>query len=227
MPNSNSSRMNSFINLLLLLVSLPTLLVSVFIGFDLPVEFLKSTAAELPYIKELYFTLGLLILIIGLRRTVRRWMGVSMVKQQEKFVWNQQISAERSKRVFVYNGLEALVFLSLIVAHLFLTSSAYFIVIVYFILLADSILFVLMNQKNFRVGLSSKAILVADREIILIYLHGLRKVSVSQQTIYFDYIEDLQLTFPLDCIQEDQKTAFFGALEAQIDRDHVLFHHTK
>ncbi|MFM8595664.1 MAG: hypothetical protein ACKOBN_01065 [Flavobacteriales bacterium] len=219
--------MNSFINLLLLLVSLPTLLVSVFIGFDLPVEFLKSTAAELPYIKELYFTLGLLILIIGLRRTVRRWMGVSMVKQQEKFVWNQQISAERSKRVFVYNGLEALVFLSLIVAHLFLTSSAYFIVIVYFILLADSILFVLMNQKNFRVGLSSKAILVADREIILIYLHGLRKVSVSQQTIYFDYIEDLQLTFPLDCIQEDQKTAFFGALEAQIDRDHVLFHHTK
>ncbi|MFM6945805.1 MAG: hypothetical protein ACKOWW_01575 [Flavobacteriales bacterium] len=219
--------MNSFINLLLLLVSLPTLLVSVFIGFDLPVEFLKSTAAELPYIKELYFTLGLLILIIGLRRTVRRWMGVSMVKQQDKFVWNQQISTERSKRVFVYNGLEALVFLSLIIAHLFLTTSAYFIVIVYFILLTDSILFVLMNQKNFRVGLSSKAILVADREIILIYLHGLRKVSVSQQTIYFDYIEDLQLTFPLDCIQEDQKTAFFGALEAQIDRDHVLFHHTK
>ena len=219
--------MNSFINLLLLLVSLPTLLVSVFIGFDLPVEFLKSTAAELPYIKELYFTLGLLILIIGLRRTVRRWMGVSMVKQQDKFVWNQQISTERSKRVFVYNGLEALVFLSLIIAHLFLTSSAYFIVIVYFILLADSVLFVLMNQKNFRVGLSSKAILVADREIILIYLHGLRKVSVSQQTIYFDYIEDLQLTFPLDCIQEDQKKAFFGALEQQIDRDHVLFHHTK
>lgn len=219
--------MNSFINLLLLLVSVPTLLVSVFIGFDLPVEFLKSTAAELPYIKELYFTLGLLILIIGLRRTVRRWMGVSMVKKQDKFVWNQQISIERNKRVVVYNSLEALVFLSFSVAHLFLTTMSIFVVLVYFILLIDSIIFIFINQKNFRVGLSSKAILVADREIILIYLNGLRKVSISQQTIYFDYIEDLQLTFPLDCIKEDQKTSFFEALESQIDRNHVLFHHTK
>lgn len=219
--------MNSFINLLLLLVSVPTLLVSVFIGFDLPVEFLKSTAAELPYIKELYFTLGLLILIIGLRRTVRRWMGVSMVKKQDKFVWNQQISIERNKRVVVYNSLEALVFLSFSVAHLFLTTMSIFVVFVYFILLIDSIIFISINQKNFRVGLSSKAILVADREIILIYLNGLRKVSISQQTIYFDYIEDLQLTFPLDCIKEDQKTSFFEALESQIDRNHVLFHHTK
>lgn len=219
--------MNSFINLLLLLVSVPTLLVSVFIGFDLPVEFLKSTAAELPYIKELYFTLGLLILIIGLRRTVRRWMGVSMVKKQDKFVWNQQISIERNKRVVVYNSLEALVFLSFSVAHLFLTTMSIFVVLIYFILLIDSIIFIFINQKNFRVGLSSKAILVADREIILIYLNGLRKVSISQQTIYFDYIEDLQLTFPLDCIKEDQKTSFFEALESQIDRNHVLFHHTK
>ncbi|MEN9743680.1 MAG: hypothetical protein RLZZ65_1485 [Bacteroidota bacterium] len=219
--------MNSFINLLLLVISIPTLLVSVFIGFDLPVEFLKLTAQEFQYIQELYFILGLLILIIGLRRTIRRWMGVSMVKQQEKFVWNESISKERKVRVSVYNSLEALLFLSFLAAHWFLTTQAYFVILVYGILFLDSILFVLINQKYFRVGLSSKAILVADREIILIYLHGLRKVSVSQQTIYFDYIEELQLTFPLDCLQEDQKSSFFAALEAQIDRDRVLFQHTK
>jgi hypothetical protein len=219
--------MNSFINLLLLLVSVPTLLVSVFVGFDLPVEFLHITANEIKYINEIYLVLGLLLLIIGLRRTIRRWMGVSMVKQQDKFVWNQPISSTRKNRVLVYNSLEALVFLSLLIAHLLLTTASFFIVFVYFVLLLDSIVFVLVNQNQFRVGLSSKAILVADREIILIYLNGLRKVSVSQQTIYFDYIEDLQLTFPLDCIQEAQKADFFGALEAQIDRDHVLFHHTK
>jgi hypothetical protein len=219
--------MNSFINLLLLLVSVPALLVSVFVGFDLPIDFLHITASELQFTNEIYLVLGLLLLIIGLRRTVRRWMGVSMVKQQDKFVWNEPISATRKNRVIVYNSLEALVFLSLLVAHLLLTTASFFVVFVYFVLLLDSIVFVLVNQNQFRVGLSSKAILVADREIILIYLNGLRKVSVSQQTIYFDYIEDLQLTFPLDCIQESQKAAFFGALEAQIDRDRVLFHHTK
>ena len=219
--------MNSFINLLLLVISLPTLLLSVFVGFDLPIDFLHTTGKRLPFRTEIYLVLGLLLLIIGLRRSIRRWMGVSMVKQQTKFIWNQPISTERKKRVFVYNSLEALVFLSLMLAHLFLSQVAFFVVTAYLILALDAILFLLINGKEFRVGLSSKAILVADREIVLIYLNGLRKVSVSQQTIYFDYIEELQLSFPLDCIEPAQKTEFFEALEGQIDRDRVLFHHTK
>lgn len=219
--------MNSFINLLLLIISLPTLLLSVFVGFDLPIDFLHTTGKRLPFHTEVYLVLGLLLLIIGLRRSIRRWMGVNMVKQQTKFIWNQPISTERKKRVFVYNSLEALVFLSLMLAHLFLTQVAFFVVTAYLILALDAILFLLINVKDFRVGLSSKAILVADREIVLIYLNGLRKVSVSQQTIYFDYIEELQLSFPLDCIEPAQKTEFFEALEGQIDRDRVLFHHTK
>lgn len=219
--------MNSFINLLLLVISLPTLLLSVFVGFDLPIDFLHTTGKRLPFRTEIYLVLGLLLLIIGLRRSIRRWMGVSMVKQQTKFIWNQPISTERKKRVFVYNSLESLVFLSLMLAHLFLTQVAFFVVTAYLILALDAILFLLINGKEFRVGLSSKAILVADREIVLIYLNGLRKVSVSQQTIYFDYIEELQLSFPLDCIEPGQKTEFFEALEGQIDRDRVLFHHTK
>jgi hypothetical protein len=198
--------MNSFINLLLLAISLPTLLLSVFVGFDLPIDFLHTTGKRLPFRMEIYLVLGLLLLIIGLRRSIRRWMGVSMVKQQTKFIWNQPISTERKKRVFVYNSLEALVFLSLMLAHLFLSQVAFFVVAAYLILALDAVLFLLINGKEFRVGLSSKAILVADREIVLIYLNGLRKVSVSQQTIYFDYIE---------------------ALEGQIDRDRVLFQHTK
>ncbi len=219
--------MNSFINLLLLAISLPTLLLSVFVGFDLPIDFLHTTGKRLPFRMEIYLVLGLLLLIIGLRRSIRRWMGVSMVKQQTKFIWNQPISSERKKRVFVYNSLEALVFLSLLIAHLYLTQAAFFIALTYFILTLDAVLFLLINGKEFRVGLSSKAILVADREVILIYLNGLRKVSVSQQTIYFDYIEELQLSFPLDCIEPSQKSSFFDALEGQIDRDRVLFQHTK
>jgi hypothetical protein len=219
--------MNSFINLLLLAISLPTLLLSVFVGFDLPIDFLHTTGKRLPFSMQVYLVLGLVLLIIGLRRSIRRWMGVSMVKQQTKFIWNQPISSERKKRVFVYNSLEALVFLSLLIAHLYLTQAAFFIALTYFILTLDAILFLLINGKEFRVGLSSKAILVADREVILIYLNGLRKVSVSQQTIYFDYIEELQLSFPLDCIEPSQKSSFFDALEGQIDRDRVLFQHTK
>jgi hypothetical protein len=219
--------MNSFINLLLLVLSLPALLFSVFVGFDLPIDFLNTTGKRLTFSTEVYLGLGLLLLIIGLRRSIRRWMGVAMVKQVGKFVWNAPISKTRRLRVFVYNSIEGVVFLSLAFAHWFLTPAALFVLLVYLILALDSFLFILLNQTNFRVGLSSKAILVADREVLLIYLNGLRKVSVSQQTVYFDYSENLQLSFPLDCIEEQQKANFFAALEAQIDRDRVLFQHTK
>lgn len=219
--------MNSFINLLLLVLSFPTLLFSVFVGFDLPIDFLNTTGKRLPYSNEVYLVLGLILLIIGLRRSVRRWMGVAMVKQVGKFVWNAPISKERRTRVFVYNSIEGVVFLSLAFAHWFLTPSALFVLLVYLILALDSFIFIVVNPSNFRVGLSSKAILVADREVLLIYLNGLRKVSVSQQTIYFDYTENLQLSFPLDCIEEQQKAIFFTALEGQIDRNRVLFQHTK
>lgn len=219
--------MNSFINLLLLVLSFPTLLFSVFVGFDLPIDFLNTTGKRLTFSTEVYLGLGLLLLIIGLRRSIRRWMGVSMVKQVGKFVWNAAISKERRTRVFVYNSLEGIVFLSLAFAHWFLTPSAIFVLLVYLVLALDSFLFILINSSNFRVGLSSKAILVADREVLLIYLNGLRKVSVSQQTVYFDYSENLQLSFPLDCIEVQQKAHFFAALEGQIDRDRVLFQHTK
>jgi hypothetical protein len=88
-------------------------------------------------------------------------------------------------------------------------------------------IFLLVNVKNnFRVGITSKAVLVSDREIILIYLAGLRKVSISQQTVYFDYIQDLQLSFPIDCVEVSERSTFFTSLEAQLDPNRVLFQNT-
>jgi hypothetical protein len=107
------------------------------------------------------------------------------------------------------------------------TKEALFISSVLLFFSLESLLFLLVNSRNkFRVGLTSKAVLVSDREIILIYLAGLRKVSVSQQTIYFDYIQDLQLSFPIDCIEENERQGFFKNLEAQLNPDRVLFQNT-
>ena len=79
------------------------------------------------------------------------------------------------------------------------------------------------QRDAFRVGLSSKALIVADRDVTLLYFTGLRKVSIHQQTIYFDYIKDLQLSFPLDCIQPEMKDEFFAQLKDQVNTDKVFF----
>jgi hypothetical protein len=219
--------MNSFINVLLLVVTFPTMLISVFVGFDLPIDFLNTTGANLLYRFEVFLGLGLLFAIISLRRSVRRWMGVSMTSKTAKFAWNGEISLERKQRVILYTAIESIVLIFLAISYYYVTKEAIFIsdVLVFFAI--ESMVFLMVNAKNkFRVGITSKAVLVSDREIILIYLAGLRKVSVSQQTIYFDYIQDLQLSFPIDCVVESDRTAFFSSLESQLDPNRVLFQNT-
>jgi hypothetical protein len=61
----------------------------------------------------------------------------------------------------------------------------------------------------------------------LVYLSGLRKVSIHQQTIYFDYIKGLQMTIPVESIEPEQREAFFTVLESKVDRDKVFFSRTK
>ena len=80
----------------------------------------------------------------------------------------------------------------------------------------------LFGAKRFAIGLSSKAILVADREVTVIYYTGLRKVSISQQTLYFDYLESLQLSMPINVLPEQERANFVQNLEKVVDADKVL-----
>ena len=71
-------------------------------------------------------------------------------------------------------------------------------------------------------GITSKAVVVADRDVSVLYFSGLSKVSIHQQSIYFDYIKGLQLSFPIDCMEKEQHDAFFTVLEEQLNTDKVF-----
>jgi hypothetical protein len=216
--------MNSFINILLLIVSILTLFFSVFVRFDLPLEMFKTTAAQLPYRFEIFLGFGLMLMLISVRRTIRRWVGIRMVNQTEKFKWSGKISKTRRQRVIVYTIIESVIISIMGLAFFILTKEAWFPAFVMIFFSLEGIIYLLINAKNkFRVGLSSKAILAVDREVILLYMQGLRQVSVSQQTIYFDYIQDLQLSFPTDCIEESERNDFFENLKLSVNREKVLF----
>ncbi len=217
--------MNRFINVLLLVVLFPTILLTVYVGFDLPLSFLKTTGQFLPYKFQIFLGIGLFILIIVLRRSIRRWMGMLIVAKQKSFKWNAPVSSSRKKRVLTYLGLEAFIMLFVAIALYTVSKDAFAPAGALLFSVIDNVVFGIVGgvKNGFRVGLSSKALMVADREVILLYFKGLRKVSVHQQTVYFDYIKDLQLSFPLDCIKEESKEEFFSTLEAQMDPKKVYF----
>jgi len=220
--------MNRSINVLLVFLLIPIMLVTIFVGFDLPLTFLKTTGAQMPYREQVFLGLGLIVFIVNVRRSIRRWVGMSMVSKVKKFKWNQPVSLSRKKRVATYSILEIAVMTFVAIALYSVSPQAWFPAIAFLFGAVDNLIFTVVGLKtnNFRIGLSSKALVIADREIIVLYFTGLRKVSQHQQSVYFDYIKGLQMDFPTDCIQEENRGEFFKTLEAQLDPERVYFSQT-
>ena len=217
--------MNKFINILLLLISFPTLVIAIFVGYDLPIEFLKTSGASLPFKFQIFLSLGIIYYIIIVRRSVRRWMGVAMVSKTEKFKWNVSMGEGRRKQVFLYQWLEALIMSSGGISLYYVCPDAIAPASALWVGSLDNLIFMILGQtkKLYRIGLTSKAVVVADREVKVLYLSGLRKVTIHQQTVFFDYIKDLQMTFSLTCIPKEDQVDFKNTLESLVDRDRVFF----
>lgn len=218
--------MNKFFNVLLLVVFLPTMLVAIIVGFDIPLASLHTSGSSLMYRKELFLVLGAFLLIINIRRSSRRWVAMRLVNQLPRYKWNTVVSKERIKRVYLYNFLEALVFLSAGYGVYSLTEEAWMPFIGLALGALDGIIFAVYGAKTgkFRVGFTSKALLAADRDVVLIYFTGLRRVSFQQQTLFFDFKEEgMQFRFPIDLIPEEKRGQFFSELKDSVDEKRVYF----
>lgn len=216
--------MSKFFNLLLGFFFFPTLILTIFVGLDLPIGMLHTSGENLPYHQEAFLALGLILLVIQLRKSVKRWTGLSLVNKLQKYKWNEPVSGERKRRVIVYLMIEAVMYLVIGAAVYKVAHQAWMPAIAFLFGALDNIAFGLVGAKNkYRLGLTSKALVVVDRDVMVLYFSGLRKVSKQQQTVYFDYIKDLQLSFPEDCIATAKKDEFYATLKDQVNEDQVFF----
>ena len=216
--------MNSFVNAILLALTFPLIMLTIIVGFDLPVEILKTSGKNLSFADEVFWLLATLMGLIAFRRSLKRWMGMKIVNTTERFIINFGVSTARKNRVVVYNLIESCIMLSLGLSIYNLTTHALVPTIVLLSFSFDNVLFLMIGyKKRFRIGLSSKALIVSDREVTVIYFEGLRKISIEQQTIYFDYIKDLQLSFPTNCLRDEDKELIFNGLNDIVDKDKVMF----
>lgn len=215
--------MNRAINILLLFFFFPAMAFTIFVAFDLPLDFLNTTAGEMPYRFEVFLVFAMLFLILILRRSARRWVGVGMTRKPERFLWSVPIGAERKKQVRLYLMIEMIISGIFAVVFVLLTPEAWPLSVAFGVMFLDQLVFLVIAQRWFRVGITHQAVVVADREVQVLYYSGLRRVEKHQQTIYFEYLEDLQLFFPENCIPEGFYGGFRDALESKVNRDRVFF----
>lgn len=217
--------MNKFINILLLLLMFPAMGLAIYVGFDLPVEFLKTTGQYIPYKAEMFLGFGALFLIVGGRRSVRRWAGLRMVNQISRYQWNQPMGGKRLRQAGMYLNLEAVLHFFIAISTYAITPQSCPVSLAIFLLGLDHLVFEIYGrtQNKFRVGITKNAIVVADRDVKIIYYTGLRQVSTHQQSLFFDYIKELQIAIPIDSIAPENRSSFRQAVEANVDRDRVYF----
>ena len=216
--------MNKFINATLFFIFLPTMAFTIVVGFDLPLESFGTSGAQLEFRDEILLFFGIVVFLINLRRSVRRWMGMRIVNQLKKFKWNVPVSSERKKRVQVYTLMEVFVFSALAYGLYWVSVEAWAPALGFLFGAIDGLVFTIFGsfKNRFRIGVTSKAIVSGDRDVALVYFQGLRKISIHQDSIYFDYIKKLQLSIPVDCIPSSERETFFKTLEAQVDQNKVF-----
>jgi hypothetical protein len=217
--------MNKFINILLLLILFPVISFTIIVGFDIPLEFLKISGANMPYINEVFYVFAILIFLIGVRRSLKRWLGIRMVNQTVRFQWTAPMGENRYKQSTLYLFLEAILHFFMATALYQISDYSLPVVFVLVVLALDHVFFAIITKsKNlYRVGITSKAIVIADRDVKVVYFSGLRKVDKQQQSLFFDYIKDLQISFPTDCINESFRAEFKEKLASKLDRDSIFF----
>ena len=217
--------MNKSINILLFLLFIPTAIYSILVGFDLPISFLKTSGENLPYIQETYYVIAGLFFIIGARRSLRRWYGLRLVANTKKYLWNQPMDKLRKVRVRMYLNLEGVFHFVFAIILYGVTPYFWPVAVVLIILAMDHFIFALVGRvkKLYRIGITKNAIVFADREVTIFYFSGLRKVSVQNDSLYFDYIKDLQITASLDGVSLKDRKSFRETVESVVNRDVVFF----
>ena len=217
--------MNKSINIFLVLFIIPAIAFSIVVGFDISIEFLRTSGKFIPFQKTIFASFAALFFLMGIRRTSKRWSGIRMVNQIAKFQWNEPIDRQRVTQVNLYLIIEAVIHFMVSLVFLILTPKSIWISCVFFALGLDHLIFCIVGnvKKLWRVGVTNKAVVVADRDFKVLYFSGLRKVSVHQQSIFFDYIKELQLSFPIQSIKPENRQSFVAQLEEKVDRDKVFF----
>lgn len=219
--------MNKNINVLLTFFLFIFVLYSFIPTFDLYLfDFFKG--AETPYLEEIFMIGTIIISVLLVFRMVQRWMAIRLVGREDKFIWIAPISKNYLGRVKLYLFLENLHFplfgLYFLAAH----PATVTLGLTCFAGLLETIIFGIVNanQRKMKCGITTQAAVVCERDSKVFYFSGLRKISLIQQAVYFEYKGDLTLCFPFDAINKGDRQAFVKNLINQINTDKIFVSET-
>jgi hypothetical protein len=199
--------MNKFVNIWLFLIAIISFPFAVASGANEDFSILgwRIEGQEFEHYELIFGVTAGVVMLFGAFKASRRWMTVGLLKQKNRFLYTAPVSLERIKRISLY-GVVEIIFLGMFATFfIYASPDSLFLGLAYIILASEHLihLFVGLKGQFFAVGITKKAVVAVDREARVMYFSGLRKIARHQQTLYFEYKNDLVLHMPLNMLSDE------------------------
>jgi hypothetical protein len=164
----------------------------------------------MPYQRQVFTGIALLVFLLGLIRIQRRWQGMRDMKRYKSFIFKAPLAKKHRNMGVLLTTLEAVFYLAGIgVCTIFLDlepTYVYPMILVLAILSLESIIFIFTQLKAgpaFMIGFDNQVIAYFDREIHLFYYSGLQRVELYQKDlINLGYRDELNLGLETTALEE-------------------------
>lgn len=183
----------------------------------------------MPYQREIFTGIALLIFILGLIRIQRRWQGMRDMKRYKSFVFKAPLAKKHRNLGVLLTSLEAIFYVAGIgVCTIFLElepTYVYPMMLVLAILSLESVVFIITQIKAgpaFMIGFDDNVIAYFDREIHLFYYTGLQRVELYQKDlINLGYRDELNLGFETTTLEDSDRKAFRDAFIQKLESKNI------
>lgn len=219
--------MNKFFNIWTLIFTVLTIPFVFAVGWniDFSIFGLNVPGEEFKYANLLFSIAAGIVFAFGVLRASKKWAGLNITRQKNRFLFFSNISNSRLKRVVLYNILEMSFHLVFAFFFIVVMQTALFLGLVFVLLFLENLINTLFGvlKQTYSIGITSKAIIFVDRDVKAIYFKGLMRVAKHQQTIYFEYVNDLVLHIPTNIIPKEKEEEFLKTLQGVVDPNKVFY----
>jgi hypothetical protein len=184
----------------------------------------------MPYQREIFTGMAMLVLILGLIRMQRRWQGMRDMKRYSSFKFTAPVAKKHRMMGVIVTLIEVVFFTGgILVCSLFLDLEPTFVmpmILVLALLIFESLIFtfrLLKAGKSFVLGLNDDVIAYFDREMHLFYYTGLQKVELYQKDlINLGYRDDLNLSIETGVLSGSDRKTFRDTLIETLESKNVF-----
>ncbi len=219
--------MNRVINVLSFFFAGSYCVIAIALVYDLSVS--SATLKGMLYKFETTSGLALIVLLLGLLRIKRRWIGMKDIREFGQFTFSATLSKTGRNHALTATVVEV----SFMVALLVLCSQMAKIeplfsvpmMAVVGILALEGIIFavkIMSSAPAFRIGVSPQVVALFNREIHLFYFTGLKRIELLGNRINFQYRDNLNIILPIDQISPGDRRAFRDALIAVLEPKNIF-----